>query len=427
MADRRNYTIQFRRDTAENWNVWNPVLGNGEPGYDTDAKRFKVGDGVTAWRDLSFHQGSAFDIARDQGFVGTEAQWVASLKGEKGDKGDKGDRGIAGVGIKGDKGDKGPKGDKGDKGDTGVGLKGDKGDKGEEGRPGTGIQVLGDLDNTSQLPTPGNRGDAYAIDSELWIWSPRSYTWVNVGSFRGDAGEKGDKGDKGEAGIVVSTTKPTDGRIWLDPTGGPTPLEEFVSRDTYGLQANTLIRATGRPDIVSTVNIEPGTWWSTVSATTAIQSCPVGTVFISTDGAGVGAFVWRKRPNGLWQVTDGDTGWRQMPLPENDEPDMWKGVQVARINGEVTIRGKCGTGTLWIVPGGWRMPGNGKGLGWNPNLPLSLRSNANGNARALNSTVRYNNTNNMNKIEVSGEGAEFFYLTWHTSDPWPTTLPGTPV
>ena len=53
---------------------------------------------------------SAFDIAVENGFVGTEIEWLLSLKGEKGVKGIQGD--------KGDKGDKGEKGDKGDKGDA---------------------------------------------------------------------------------------------------------------------------------------------------------------------------------------------------------------------------------------------------------------------------------------------------------------------
>ena len=34
---------------------------------------------------------SAYDIARALGYVGTEAEWIASLKGEKGDPGPKGD------------------------------------------------------------------------------------------------------------------------------------------------------------------------------------------------------------------------------------------------------------------------------------------------------------------------------------------------
>lgn len=40
---------------------------------------------------------SAYEIAVDNGFEGTEAEWLESLKGEKGDTGDKGDTGKSGV------------------------------------------------------------------------------------------------------------------------------------------------------------------------------------------------------------------------------------------------------------------------------------------------------------------------------------------
>lgn len=66
---------------------------------------------------------SAYEIAVESGFEGTEEEWIESLKGEKGDTGDKGDKGD-----KGDRGDKGEKGDRGDKGE-----KGDKGDTGNAG------------------------------------------------------------------------------------------------------------------------------------------------------------------------------------------------------------------------------------------------------------------------------------------------------
>lgn len=45
---------QYRRGTAAQWLAANPVLGVAEPGYDTDAKKFKIGDGVTAWTSLQF-------------------------------------------------------------------------------------------------------------------------------------------------------------------------------------------------------------------------------------------------------------------------------------------------------------------------------------------------------------------------------------
>lgn len=59
---------------------------------------------------------SAYQIAVDGGFKGTEAEWITSLKGDKGDTGEKGEKGD--TGAKGDKGDTGAKGDKGDPGPT---------------------------------------------------------------------------------------------------------------------------------------------------------------------------------------------------------------------------------------------------------------------------------------------------------------------
>lgn len=54
---------------------------------------------------------SAYQVAVDEGYEGTETEWLASLKGEKGDTGDQG--------PKGDTGAQGPAGEKGEKGDAG--------------------------------------------------------------------------------------------------------------------------------------------------------------------------------------------------------------------------------------------------------------------------------------------------------------------
>ena len=40
---------------------------------------------------------SAYEIAQENGFEGTEAEWIYSLKGEKGDRGDKGETGSDGL------------------------------------------------------------------------------------------------------------------------------------------------------------------------------------------------------------------------------------------------------------------------------------------------------------------------------------------
>lgn len=50
----RRDLIQWRRGTAAEWTAADPVLENGEPGYETDTRRLKVGDGVTAWTALGY-------------------------------------------------------------------------------------------------------------------------------------------------------------------------------------------------------------------------------------------------------------------------------------------------------------------------------------------------------------------------------------
>lgn len=49
--------IQLRRDTAANFASKNPVLGIGEPAYETDTKKLKIGDGTTAYNSLDYFAG----------------------------------------------------------------------------------------------------------------------------------------------------------------------------------------------------------------------------------------------------------------------------------------------------------------------------------------------------------------------------------
>lgn len=46
--------IQFRRGTAAQWTSAETVLSIGEPGYESDTGKFKIGDGVTAWPALPY-------------------------------------------------------------------------------------------------------------------------------------------------------------------------------------------------------------------------------------------------------------------------------------------------------------------------------------------------------------------------------------
>lgn len=46
--------IQVRRDTAANWTSINPVLAQGEIGYETNTRFMKIGNGTSAWNSLPY-------------------------------------------------------------------------------------------------------------------------------------------------------------------------------------------------------------------------------------------------------------------------------------------------------------------------------------------------------------------------------------
>lgn len=49
-----NSVFRFKRGSAADWTEQNPVLLSGEPGFEKDTSRLKVGDGVHAWNDLTY-------------------------------------------------------------------------------------------------------------------------------------------------------------------------------------------------------------------------------------------------------------------------------------------------------------------------------------------------------------------------------------
>ena len=55
-----NFTqLKLRRDAAANWTAADPILGSGEPGYETDTGAMKIGDGVTSWNTLAYFSADA--------------------------------------------------------------------------------------------------------------------------------------------------------------------------------------------------------------------------------------------------------------------------------------------------------------------------------------------------------------------------------
>ena len=213
------------------------MIDTGNVENEEDSRLYLKGN--TEWKfisDLSGAQGiqglSAYQVAVQHGFEGTEDEWLISLKGEKGEtgpKGDKGDtgekgatgergpqglqgeRGLQGVqGEKGEQGIQGPVGPKGEQGEQGIqgiqGPQGEPGPQGPKGDTGSGLNIKGELDSESQLPQEGVSGDAWLITGNLYVYVGENGNvesnpkWSNVGSIQGPAGPTGPKGEQGEPG-----------------------------------------------------------------------------------------------------------------------------------------------------------------------------------------------------------------------------------
>ncbi len=114
---------------------------------------------------------SAYTLAKEAGFEGSEAEWLESLKGEKGDTGATGPQGVRGEqgvqGAQGEKGDTGATGPQGSQGPQGPqGVPGEQGPQGEKGE--SGIEEVSDL---SEITEPGVfdvNGDLYLASDVLW-------------------------------------------------------------------------------------------------------------------------------------------------------------------------------------------------------------------------------------------------------------------
>lgn len=236
------------------------MIDTGDVENEEDSRLYLKGD--TEWKfisDLSGAQGiqglSAYQVAVQHGFEGTEAEWLISLKGEKGEtgpKGDKGDTGEKGAtgergpqGLQGERGLQGVQGEQGEPGIQGpIGPKGEKGDQGErgpqgpqgqigpqgpKGDTGSGLNIKGELDSESQLPQEGVSGDAWLIAGNLYVFVGENGNvesnpkWSNVGSIQGPAGPQGPTGPKGEQGEPGPKGEPgADGAPGIQgPKGDP--------------------------------------------------------------------------------------------------------------------------------------------------------------------------------------------------------------
>lgn len=161
---------------------------------------------------------SAYQVAVDNGFEGTQPEWLLSLKGEKGDQG-----------IQGDKGNTGPQGPAGAQGQQGI--QGIQGEKGDDGYPFLIYKQYDDIEefNESDFPEVGlmfmvmqmdydPEDPTTAIGYPVYRYTGEGeppYSLIVHMATEGIKGDKGDKGDQGEQGVPgpAGAGVPTGGTV----------------------------------------------------------------------------------------------------------------------------------------------------------------------------------------------------------------------
>ena len=147
---------------------------------------------------------SAYQIAVDAGYTGTETEWLASLKGEKGDTGEAGASG-----------EKGEKGDRGEKGDTGAaGKDGTNGKDGADGfSPSAKVEKTGSVVTITITDKDGTTTESFTegADVDLTPYATKAFSSVrlgNSGEYMFTASNKSDTITFGvDGGITIEIDK----------------------------------------------------------------------------------------------------------------------------------------------------------------------------------------------------------------------------
>jgi hypothetical protein len=217
--------IQFRRDTASAWSTVNPILSQGEAGFEFDTGRFKVGNGLSPWNSLPYSSGvtgpTGPSVTGPTGPTGA-ASTVTGPTGQQGPQGPTGPQGITGpTGAVGAIGATGPTGSVGPTGPTGATgadstVTGPTGPTGAQGPQGVPITLIGSVATSSLLPTTSNDiNDAYIVDADgdVYVWDGTA--WYSAGQIVGATGPTGPDGNNGADGA----TGPTGATGDTGPTG----------------------------------------------------------------------------------------------------------------------------------------------------------------------------------------------------------------
>lgn len=251
------YIFKLRRDDADRWTELNPVLADGEPGFERDTRKIKYGDGVTPWNNLPYFGGSggdagndgasAYDIWLEEGNTGTIEDFLSSLVGPQGPRGLQGIQGVPGdegpQGVAGPRGFEGPQGadgasayevwvGQGNVGDINdylaslIGPKGDKGDPGDDGAEGP----QGDK---------GDPGDPGKSAYDIWVEAG------NVGdvnayllSLKGEKGDPGDVGPAGPGALIYDEGVVLPQRGGINFVGGLVVVDDDATNDQTKVTVN---------------------------------------------------------------------------------------------------------------------------------------------------------------------------------------------
>lgn len=253
---------------------------------------------------------SAYQIALDNGFVGSQEEWLTSLKGKSGSNGADGFSPIITPDVKntddvyklnittvegmfktenlkGEPGKQGIQGIQGERGETGKqGIQGIKGEKGNDGYPFLIYKEYETIDEfkASDFPEIGLMFMVKTQDEEnsfpVYRYTGEGdtpYSYI-TGLSAGEAikGDKGDKGDKGEQG--VSGVDGRDGTTYTPQIGNVTKGDEpsvnvEIDKETGIAKFNFILPKGDKGDTGSKGNtgergqdgdtpyIKNNTWW----------------------------------------------------------------------------------------------------------------------------------------------------------------------
>jgi len=431
--------IQMRRGTAAQWASVNPVLAAGEWGLDTTNKLVKIGDGTSTWSQLTVADPKAHaashasaggdpvtlaqsqitnlttDLAGKAASVHSHAQsdvtgLVSDLAGKAASVHSHVQSDVTGL-------------------DTALSGKASTTHASTHAPAGSDpltvaqSQVTGlPADLAARVTGPASSTDNTLPRFDLATGKVLQGSGVTVDDSNNISG-LGTVAGTGLAGSLLSSTSPVMDGVAAAGTGvvpsrqdhvhptdtsrAPTASPTFTGRVTVASGAANGISQSGTLDLVGTGSPE------------GVVTAPVGSTWRDTN-ATTGAIKWIKTSgtgNTGWVVEFGDTGWRN--LAAEALSNGWSvGVRLqlrrsgatVRINGEVSAAAATAQ-TLYTLPSGFRA------ATWEY---LPVLSDTSGTTKACELGA-----GGSIRIYSYATGAHYLSFSWLTTNPWPSSLPGT--